>query len=74
MLNAGEYDDIRLCCRDETGHALNEMNRLLAKLSPGTLSSKYNQEILDASCSAEAVARMSPVLALAHKGNLVWKN
>ena len=32
---------------DETGHALNEMNRLLAKLSPGTLSSKYNQEILD---------------------------
>lgn len=32
---------------DETGHALNEMNSLLAKLSPGTLASKYNQEILD---------------------------
>ena len=30
--------------------------------------------LIDASCSAEAVARMSPVLALAHKGNLVWKN
>ncbi len=30
--------------------------------------------LIDASCSAEAVARMSPVLALAHNGNLVWKN
>ena len=30
--------------------------------------------LIDASCSAETVARMSPVLALAHKGNLVWKN
>ncbi len=30
--------------------------------------------LIDASCSAEAVARMSSVLALAHNGNLVWKN
>lgn len=33
---------------DETKNALNEMNSLLAKLSLGTLASKYNQEILDA--------------------------
>lgn len=29
--------------------------------------------LIDASCSAEAVSRMSPTIALAHKGNLVWK-
>lgn len=29
--------------------------------------------LIDASCSAEAVARMSPTVALAYKGNLVWK-
>ncbi|MGV0979188.1 amidohydrolase [Empedobacter falsenii] len=33
-----------------------------------------NIVLIDASCSAEAVTRMSPVLALANKGNFVWKN
>ncbi|WP_353718377.1 amidohydrolase family protein [Dyadobacter sp. 676] len=30
--------------------------------------------LVDASCSAEAVARISPVTALVHQGNLVFKN
>lgn len=29
--------------------------------------------LMDASCSAEAVSRMSKVVAFAHKGNLYWK-
>lgn len=30
--------------------------------------------LIDASCSAEAVARMSPTVGLMHKGNLIWKD
>ncbi|WP_334124256.1 amidohydrolase [Empedobacter brevis] len=30
--------------------------------------------LIDASCSAEAVARMSPTVGLIHKGNLIWKD